>query len=59
MAKHLEKVAGKESRLDRYTRNSCRQNHEVEVICMGKNVKKAQCSTRQQRKIVLGKTWEC
>lgn len=51
MSKHLEKFAGRESRLDRYICNSCRQNHEIEIICMGKNVEKAQSSTKTEEKL--------
>lgn len=51
MAKHLEKVAGRESRVDRYTCNSFRQNHKAEVICMEKNMEKARSSKKTEEKL--------
>lgn len=52
MVKHLEKVAGREeSRLDYYTCNLCTQNYEADIICMGKNVEKAESSTKTAEKL--------
>lgn len=44
--KHLQEVAWTESGMDRYICNSCRENQEAEVLCIAKNVKKAQSTTK-------------
>lgn len=60
MAEHLEEVAGKESGMDRYICNSCRQNQEAEVMCIDENVRKAQNSTKTAENTCprkMKKTW--